>query len=157
MIRARVICGLIAAGLATAMVPGCGGGSNTYNPALIGAGTPTFQLAASPASRTVAQGQSTTYAVTLTAVNGYSTAVAPSVAGLPTGTAAIFDTTPVTPTSGGALTTLTITTTGAGGQGAATPAGTSTLTISATDGSITRNTTVSLVVTGPGSLTGTIQ
>lgn len=166
-VLSRVLCGL--AVLAAATTPGCGGGSNTYNPALAGAGAPTFQLAASPASRTVAQGQSTTYAVTLTSVNGFSSAVTPSVSGLPAGASGSFSATPVTPTAGGASTTLTVTTTGTGGvsatttttgtdgESATTPPGTSTLTITGTGGGVSQNGTVSLVVTGPGSLTGTIQ
>jgi hypothetical protein len=137
---------------------GCGGGKDTYNPTLDSGGAASFQISVSPASRTIAQGQQTTYTVTVTAQNGFDSVVTPSVSGLPTGALSDFNPLALTPTANGSQTTLTIT--AAGGQ-TPTPAGASTLTVSATGGGISRQTNVSLVVTqatsGNGGLNGTIQ
>jgi hypothetical protein len=94
-----------------------------------------FTLGASPASRTVSRGGSTTYAVTITPVNGFSGSVSLSVSGLPQKTSASFSPNPATSSS-----TLTVTT------NKKTNRGTSTLTIKGTSGSLTRTKTVTLVV-----------
>jgi hypothetical protein len=71
---------------------------------------------------------------------------------------ATFIPTSVTPTANGTQVSLSITT--VGGQ-PPTPTGTSSLTVTATDGGITRQANVSLVVNqgtpGNGGLNGTIQ
>jgi serine protease AprX len=85
---------------------------------VVQAPAPDFTLGASPASRTVARGGSTTYAVTITKVNGFSGSVSLSVSGLPQKTSASFNPNPATSSS-----TLTVTTS------KKTSRGTSTLTI----------------------------
>lgn len=125
---------------------GCGG--------TCGAGAPAFTLAVSPSSRMVTQGQSTTYTSTLTAQNGFASTVNLSVSGLPADTTGAFNPPYITPTAGGANSTLTVTTTGTGQGGlegtirsrAPTPPGTYTLTVTAAGGGITRTRTVQLVV-----------
>lgn len=107
-----------------------------------GAPSPDFTVAASPASRSVVQGSGTTYTATVTSVNGFSAATSLSVSGLPSGAAGSFSPSSVTPAAGGsANSTLSVTT------GAATPAGTYTLTVTGTSGALVRSTTVSLTVT----------
>jgi uncharacterized membrane protein len=105
---------------------------------------PDFFLSAAPASQTVVQGNSASYTVSMTSTNGYAGTANLSVTGLPAGAAATF-----TPTSltGAASSTLSVSTI------AATPAGTYTLTISGSDGTLNRTTTVTLVVTGPPNFT----
>jgi hypothetical protein len=100
-----------------------------------GPAPPDFTLGASPASRTVTRGKSTTYAVTITKINGFSGSVSLSVSGLPNKTSASFSPNPATSSS-----TLTVTTS------QKTSRGTSTLTIKGTSGSLTRTKTVTLVV-----------
>jgi hypothetical protein len=102
--------------------------------------------ATAPAS--VVAGNSTSSTVTITPSGGFTSAVALTCSGLPTGAScgALSLTPGASPASG----TLTITTT------SATPAGTSTVTITGTSGSLANTTTVSLVVTaatGSGSFT----
>jgi uncharacterized membrane protein len=116
---------------------------------------PDFSLSASPGSREIIVGQSTSYSVTLMAVNGYAGIVSFSLSGLPADAGATF--TPGSLTASG-TTTLTITTT------AATVPGTYPLTITGTDGVLTHSTSVNLVVdpvpatdfsiaTSPGAIT----
>lgn len=100
-------------------------------------GTPDFNIAASPASQTVTRGSSTTYTVTVGALNGFTGTVSLSVSGLPSRTTASFNPSSV---AGSGSSTLTITTANR------TPAGTKTLTITGTSGSLSHSTTVSLVV-----------
>ena len=125
----------------------------------------TFSLTATPASRTVAPGETAAYTITATAVNGFSTPVALSVSGLPADTTATFTPPSVTPTAQGAQSTLQVQTSatvaedaararGSRQHGRATPAGTSTLTIRGTAGTLVRQTTVTLVVSGGGPVAG---
>jgi serine protease AprX len=95
-----------------------------------------FSLSASPASRTVKRGQSTTYTVTVTALNGFNGAVTFSVSGLPGGASASFNPTSVT---GSGSSTMTVT---AGNQ-----RGTFTLTVTGISGGLQRTTNVTLTVT----------
>jgi hypothetical protein len=97
-----------------------GGGNDAFAVKYTQPITASFTLAATtPAA--VSPGSSATSTVTLTANNGYSSAVnmSCSVSGsgspLPACSASSFSTNPVTPTSSGATSTLTITTTGATG------------------------------------------
>ena len=98
---------------------------------------PDFTLTASPVTQTVAQGAGTTYTPTVAAVNGFTGAVAFTVSGLPTGATGTFSPTSVT---GSGISTLTVTT------AATTPAGSYTLTITGTSGSLVHTTTTTLVV-----------
>ncbi|MEO6222230.1 MAG: hypothetical protein ABIP90_03200 [Vicinamibacterales bacterium] len=102
---------------------------------------PSFSLAASPSSRTITQGQSTTYGATVTAQNGYLGGGSFSVSGLPANAGGSFS--PTTYSGGSGSSTLTITT------AANTPAGSFPLTITATDSSSmpVQSTPVTLVVT----------
>ncbi|HEY6308738.1 MAG TPA: hypothetical protein VI488_20035 [Candidatus Angelobacter sp.] len=104
-----------------------------------GSTAPDFSLSASPSSQTVVQGNSTSYTVTVSPINGYSNTVTFSASGLPTGASATFN-----PTSSGSPnyppSTMTVTTS------SSTPGGTYTLTITGTDGTITHTTSVTLVV-----------
>jgi hypothetical protein len=93
--------------------------------------------AATPASRTIVAGASTTYSTTVSPYNGFTGTVGFSVSGLPSGATAAFSPPSIT-TSGS--TTLTVLTTGA------TPAGSYPLTITAASGGRTRSVNVTLVV-----------
>ena len=147
---------------------GCGGGSGTYNPTLIGGGsTPaaSFTLATTPPSHVVAPGETTTYTATVTSVNGFSSPVTFSVTGLPAGTTGTFSPTSVTPTANGTVSTLTIVTTGEAAPGSltgtiqsvgkptrvVTPEGTYTLTVTATGGGISQRSTLKLTITAIAS------
>jgi PKD repeat protein len=100
---------------------------------------PDFSLSATPASRTVLAGASTTYAATVTPGTGFSGTVAFSVSGLPSGTTASFNPASVS-TSGS--TTLSVSTS------LSTPVGTYLLTITGTSGPLTHSVNVTLVVNG---------
>jgi hypothetical protein len=104
---------------------------------------PTFSFAVSPASRTIAQGQSTTFDLTVTPQNGYQGAGSFAVTGLPA--TASYEATP-TGFSGSGQTSsvLTITT-----QASIAP-GSYPLVIDATDaGGLTRSANATLVVSAP--------
>lgn len=101
---------------------------------------PDFSLTAAPASIAVpAVGGTANYTIGLTNTNGYAGTVNlnPTVAGLPAGATATFAPTSIT---GAATSNLAVTTI------ATTPAGTYTLTLSGTDGTLVRTATVTLVV-----------
>jgi hypothetical protein len=100
--------------------------------------SPDFSLSATPTSRTVTGGGSTTYAVSVTPAAGYTGSVSLSSSGLPSGAAASFSPNPTTGSS-----TLTVTTS------ASTPAGSYPVTITGTDGTRTHTTSVQLVVQAP--------
>lgn len=125
-----------------------------------------FALAVTPGSNSVAAGQTATYTATLTTTNGFSSPVTLSASGLPAGATAAFSPTPVTPSTGGATSTLTVTTTAppttgdlngtirsarTRQSGTQTPPGTYTITVSATGGGATKTATVQLVVTAPST------
>jgi hypothetical protein len=97
---------------------------------------PDFSLSASPSSQSVKHGGSVTYAVTITASNGFTGTVTLSVSGLPFRASAAFNPDPATTSS-----TLTVGTSGR------TPAGSYTLIITGVSGGLTHTTTVTLVVT----------
>ena len=97
--------------------------------------TPDFSLSSSPTSRTITQGQSTTYAFTVNPTGGFNSQVSLSTSALPSGVSASFSPNPTTGSS-----TLTITTT----AGAAT--GTTNITVTGVGGGLTR--TVGSLVDG---------
>src|SRR5205814_2283809 len=99
--------------------------------------TPDFSLGASPGSMTVTAGSSASYTATVSALNGFSRSVSLSASGLPSGAMASF--TPAT-VSGSGSSTLAVSTS------ATTPAGTYTLTITGTSGSLSHITSVTLMV-----------
>ena len=100
---------------------GCGGGD--------------FSLSASPTSQTVTQGGATSYTVSVTDSGGFTGAVTLSASGQPSGAGATFNPNPTAGTS-----TMSVTTTGT------TPAGTYSLTITGSSGTLSHNTAVTLVV-----------
>jgi hypothetical protein len=102
----------------------------TVNPA------PSFTLAASPASLSIAQGASGTSTITLSAKNGFSGSASLTASGLPSGVTAAFSTNPVT---GSSVLTLTASSTAT--------VGVATVTITGTSGSLTSSTTVALTIT----------
>ncbi len=99
-----------------------------------------FNLSATPASRSVTVGSSTSYTVSVGALNGFSGTVALSVSGAPAGATATLSPTSVS-TSGSS--TLSVTTS------SSTPTGPYTLTITGTSGSTSHTTTVGLSVNNP--------
>ena len=100
--------------------------------------TPDFTVSATPASQTVVQGNGTTYTATIGSLNGFSGAVTLSASGLPAGASAAFSPNPVA--GGAGPSTMTVSTQ------ASTPAGTYTVTVTGTSGSLVHNATVTLVV-----------
>jgi serine protease AprX len=100
-----------------------------------------FAFVATPVSRSIQQGQPTTFDVTVTAQNGYTGSGSYSVSGLPAGTTGAFS--PSGYGGGAGTSTLTITTSGS------TPTGSFPVTITATDSSSTpsHSATVTLTVT----------
>lgn len=94
-----------------------------------------FSLVASPASQSVLRGGSTSYAISITPSNGFSSAVTLAVSGLPAGSTASFSPNPTSSTS-----TLSVATS------STTKTGTFTLTISGTSGSLAHTTAVTLQV-----------
>ena len=98
-----------------------------------------FSLSASPSSRTVASGGSTTYTITVTKSGNFSGTVSFTTTGLPTGGGASYSPTTVT---GSGSTTMTVTTTAG-----TTPAGNSTIAVKGTSGALNHTVNVTLVVT----------
>ena len=103
---------------------------------------PDFALSASPSSRTVTQGGSTSYSVTISPVGGFTGPVSLSVSGLPSGATGSFTPNPATASS-----TLSVTTS------TSTPIGAYTLTTTGVSGSLTHSTTVVLIVNPPPDFT----
>jgi hypothetical protein len=99
--------------------------------------TPDFFLTMSPSSQTVAAGNSTTYTVSATALNGFSGTIALSAAGLPSGASSSFAPASVL---AGASSTLTVSTS------SSTPAATSTITVTGSNGGLAHSSSSSLVV-----------
>jgi uncharacterized membrane protein len=109
---------------------------------------PDFSVTASPASQTILIGQSASYTVTLSALNGYAGTVNFSVSGVPAGATATLTPSSIT-TSGTA--TLSVSTT------STTPAGTYPIVITGTDGVRTHSVTVSLEVDAQPTIDFTIS
>lgn len=93
-----------------------------------------FSISASPTSRTIRHGRSTTYTITITALNGFTGSVNLAVAGLPSGSSGGFSPNPAATSS-----VLTVNTSGG-------TIGSFTLTISGTGGGKTHTVTVTLVL-----------
>src|SRR5437899_775809 len=99
------------------------------------AAVPDFSLSATPASRTVTQGGSTTYTVNISPSGGFTGLVTFSASGFPTGATASFSPNPATGSA-----TMTVSTT------ATTSTGSFSGTITGTSGNLSHTTSVSLVV-----------
>ena len=113
-----------------------------------GSASPDFAISASPTSVSAKQGTSGTSTITTTVSGGFSSAIALSASGLPTGATATFSPTSIA-APGAGTSTLTLT------AGASTTVGTYTITITGTGGSKTHTATVSFSVTsssGPTTL-----
>jgi hypothetical protein len=93
-----------------------------------------FSLSASPTSRTIRHGRSTTYTIAINALNGFTGSVNFAVAGLPSGASGGFSPNPASTSS-----VLTVNTGGG-------TTGTFTLTITGTGGGKTHTVTVTLVL-----------
>jgi hypothetical protein len=141
-----------AAGNFTLTITGQSGSAshNTSVALTVTARTPDFTVSTSPASQTVSVGGSTTYAVAVTAVNGFTGTVSLSISGLPAGTTGKFNPASIT---GSGSSTLTVSTP------ATTPAAVSTVTITGSSGGINHATTVTLNIGSvvPSGSTGTIR
>jgi subtilisin family serine protease len=104
--------------------------------------SPDFSLSVAPTSRTLARPGSTTYAVTLTSLNGFAGNVSLSVSGLPSKTKGAFSPNPLALGTGGTATSsLTITAQGNG------PTGSFTLTVTGTGAGKTHSQSVTLTLT----------
>ncbi|MBC7195106.1 MAG: fibronectin type III domain-containing protein, partial [Caldisericia bacterium] len=99
--------------------------------------SPNFSISSSPISRTISPGQSTTYSITVTSINGFNSSVSLSLSGLPSGATYSFSKQSGIPTFSS---TLTINTT------SSTPTGTYNLTITGSGGGLIRTTQVTLVI-----------
>jgi hypothetical protein len=128
-------------GGATVTVSGAGGGlTRTTSVALTvtAPAVPDFTLSASPATLSVARGASGTSAVSIARLNGFTSAVAFTATGLPSGVTAAFNPTSTTASA----TTLTL------AASATATLGTATVTVSGAGGGLTRTATIALTVTG---------
>jgi hypothetical protein len=104
-----------------------------------------FALSAAPSSVTVTQGSSAPTTITVTPQNGFSGTVDLSVAGLPPGASGSFSQNPATTTSDLTLDSGTA------------AAGSYTLTVTGTSGTLTHTATVTFVVNPPGQAGFTIS
>jgi kumamolisin len=114
-------------------------GSGLLNALAGSSSTPGFSLSASPTSVSVAQGSKGTSTITSAVTDGFSSAVALTATGQPTGVTVGFNPTSIT---GAGTSTMTMT------VASSTVTGTYTITVKGTSGSTTETTTVSLTVTG---------
>jgi subtilase family serine protease len=105
--------------------------------------TPDFTIAANPGSLTVIQGGSGNSTISISALGGFSSAVALSASNLPSGVTVGFNPTTVTGGAGSSTATFTV-------ASSATP-GTYSITITGTSGSLSHSTSVNLTVSAPVS------
>ena len=128
-------------------VSGNGGGvQQNTTVTLTVAPPPSFTIAASPASLTIAQGNQGTSTITTTVSGGFNSSIALSATGAPSGTTVSFN--PVTipaPGSGTSVMTIIV--------GSATPTGTYPITVTGNGGGLQQNTTVTLTVAAPANFT----
>ena len=100
--------------------------------------TPDFTISASPASQTIVQGGSTSYTVTVTAVNGFAGTVNLTASGFGSGASGVLNPTSV---AGSGTSTLSVTTTSNAATGTF-----PNITVTGTSGTLTHTTSVTLVV-----------
>jgi aryl-phospho-beta-D-glucosidase BglC (GH1 family) len=132
---------------ATVTVTGTGGGltrTATISLTVSSGTTANFTLAAAPATLTVNRGASGTSTISITRTS-FTTAVALTASGLPTGVTASFN--PASATGASSIVTLAASST-------ATTGGPVTVTITGTGGGLTRTTTIALTVGGGTGGTG---
>ena len=113
-----------------------------------GSTLPDFTISAAPPSQTVSAGNSTSYTVTVSPINGFTGNVALSNGSLPTGVGLTFNPTTIMGCSGTSTVNVTTST--------STPAGTYTITLTGTSGTLVHSTTVQLIVTTTGKPNFTI-
>ena len=104
---------------------------------------PDFSISVTPASQSTTVGGKASYTITIAPLNGFNSAVSLSVAGVPSGATATFN--PPTISSGSGSSALSVSTSNS------TPAGSFSLQISATSGSLSHAATASLFVGSPGN------
>ena len=109
-----------------------------------------FTISASPSSLRVAQGNQGTSTITTTISGGFSSAIALSASGMPSGTTVSFNPQTI-PTPGSGNSTMTIT------VGASTPVGTYPITVTGNGGGVQQNATVTLTVTGAATAISYVQ
>ena len=118
----------------------------TFKSAAYQAPAPDFALAVSPSARTVVPGGGATYELTVTPLHGFNGTVTLAAAGLPAGASAAFQPASLSLSGTSPQTSvLTVSTTGS------TPEGTSTLSLDATSGALTRTAQAALRVVSPSS------
>jgi uncharacterized membrane protein len=130
----------LAAGTYNLTVTGSGGGPTATVLVPVVVTAPNFAFSASATSLSIAPSASGSVTLTVTPQNGFNSAVALAVSGLPTGVTATFTPATISGTSTSAL-KLTAATTA--------PGSSSTVTITATSGSLKQTVTLSLVVAAP--------
>jgi subtilase family serine protease len=134
-----------AAGIYPMTVSGTGGGFKRTLAFTVTVTAATFTLSPSPTGASVNVGASTSFTLTITRLNGFNSAVALSISGLPTGITTSFS--PTSIASGSNSSTLKISV----ASGVA--AGTSVLGVTGTSGSITQTQTITLAVAPSSSFT----
>jgi serine protease AprX len=113
-----------------------GGVNGTASVSVTAAPATDFSLSISPASRSIRRGQSTSYTVTITRLNGFAGSVLFTVGGLPSNVTASFTKNPTTGTS----VKLNVSTS------RSSPTGTYTLQITGTSGGLSHLINVSLTL-----------
>jgi subtilase family serine protease len=123
-------------------------GTGLINALAPGSSSPAFTIGASPGSVSVVQGSNGTSTITTSVSGGFSSAVALSASGAPTGVTVGFNPASI-PAPGAGTSTATFT------VASTTAPGTYPITVTGTGGGITHTTSVSLTVTAPvtGSFT----
>ncbi len=128
-------------------VTGSGGGKQQQTTlTLTVTAAPSFTIAASPSSLSVAQGNQGTSTITTTATNGFNDSIALTASGLPSGTSASFNPSTISaPGNGSSTITITV--------GSSTPTGTYPITVTGNGGGVQQSTTIMLTVTGSPNFT----
>ena len=127
-------------------VTGTGGGiQHSVTVTLTVTAAPNFTLSASPASLSVLHGNQGSSTLTTTISGGFSSSIALSASGAPTGTTVSFNpATIAAPGAGSSTITITV--------GSRTPTGTYAITVTGNGGGLVRTVTVSLTVTAQVAL-----
>jgi kumamolisin len=124
-------------------------GANLINALAPTSTTPNFTISASPTSVSVVQGSNGTPTITTAVSGGFSSAIALSATGQPTGVTVSFNPTSIAaPGSGTSTMTMTVAST--------TATGVYPITVTGTGGGVTHTSTVTLTVTAPASANFTI-
>jgi hypothetical protein len=113
--------------------------THTTGATLVVNAPPDFSLSASPGSQTIVQGGSTGYGINVARTGGFTDAVSLSVSGLPSGATGSFSPNPTT----GSSSTLNVTTS------SSVALGSYPLTITGTNGTLTRTASATLVINSP--------